>query len=190
MTAILDDIGVRAARRLGFTLDTASYASVQRFQRLCPQPEIVDFAWDLRQLRMVKSAEEMAIMRAPGRFSPGAGVAAGALLAGISELAFSAAMEYAFRRQGHDALIRCRREGMEMSASGLRCRGAHAVRHEIRRHLRRHRALAGGSLWRHRAPIPAGEPILLDFAFVLHGYHLDQTRMACWGDPPAVVRGL
>ncbi len=62
LIAALDITGVRAAHRLAFTLDTASAAAVQRFQRLCPQAEIVDCAWELRQLRMVKSAEELAIL--------------------------------------------------------------------------------------------------------------------------------
>ncbi len=190
LTAILDDTGLRAARRIGFTLDTASYAAVQRFQRLCPQTEIVDFSWDLRQLRMVKSAEELAIMQRAGEiltqvpallqahFSPG-----------MSELALSAAMEYAFRRQGHDALIRCRREGVEMSASGVCAAGVQTLSGT------KFEGVCGGTglspavpYGATEAPIPAGVPILLDFAFVLRGYHLDQTRMACWGKPPAVVQ--
>ncbi len=36
--------------------------------------------------------------------------------------------------------------------------------------------------------IAEGEPIVLDFAFVRHGYHIDQTRMASWGRPSDTVQ--
>ena len=94
---------------------------MQRFQRLCPQAEIVDISMDLRQLRMVKSADEVASMRqASTVLAQVPALLREHFVPGMSELALSAALEYAFRRQGHDALIRARREGMDMSACG-RC---------------------------------------------------------------------
>lgn len=190
LVAILEQTGVRSAHRLGFTLDTASYVSVQRFQRLCPQAEIVDLSWDLRQLRMVKSAEEIAILTRAGEimtrvpewvrahFTPG-----------MSELALSAEMECEFRRQGHDLLIRLRREGVEMSACGVCVSGLQTLAGT------KFEGICGGTglspavpFGATRQPILQATPILLDFAFVLEGYHLDQTRMACWGQPPAEVR--
>jgi Xaa-Pro aminopeptidase len=31
--------------------------------------------------------------------------------------------------------------------------------------------------------IPRNTPVILDYAFNLEGYHVDQTRMFCWGEP-------
>ncbi len=185
LIAALDATGVRAARRLAFTLDTASAASVQRFQRLCPQAEIVDCSWELRQLRMVKSAEELAILARSGEIMTQLPELVRAhFSAGISELALSAALEYAWRRQGSDALIRCRREGVEMSGSGVCAAGVRTLSGS------KFEGVCGGTglspavpYGATETPIAPGEPIVLDFAFVRHGYHLDQTRMACWGRP-------
>lgn len=172
------------AKRIGFTLDTASYASVQRMQRMFPGAELVDISWDIRMLRTVKSASEIAIQMHAGEilshvpewaneyFNPG-----------MSELELSAALEYAFRRNGHDALIRCRREGVEMSGCGVCASGENTLAGS------KFDGITGGSGLSSAVPYGATHtaiaqhvPILLDFAFVLEGYHVDQTRIACWGE--------
>ncbi|MHB9022641.1 MAG: M24 family metallopeptidase [Armatimonadota bacterium] len=188
--AILEQAGALRARRIGFTLDTASYASIQRFQKLCPQAETADLSWDVRLLRMTKSPEEIAVLARAGaimdrlpdllrtHFTPG-----------MTELALSAALEYEFRLRGHDGLIRCRREGVEMSACGVCVSGARALAGS------KFEGVCGGvglspavPYGATAHPISRGEPILLDFGFVSGGYHLDQTRMACWGEPSEIVQ--
>jgi len=190
LIAILEQTGMRGARRLGFALDLASYASVQRFQRLCPGAEIVDLAWDLRLLRMVKSAEEIARLRQSGEVLARLPAWVHAIFTpGITELQLSAGLEYQLRLAGNDALIRCRREGTEMSGSGVCVSGVNTLAGT------KFEGICGGvglspavPYGATRTPIAEGAPILLDFAFVQGGYHLDQTRMACWGRPSDAIQ--
>jgi len=184
--AIFQAMGASAAARVGFTLDTISYASVQRLQRLFPQAEIADLSWDIRTMRMVKAPEEIAVQARAGEIlNQVPEIVRATFRPGITELELSAALEYAFRLQGHDMLIRCRREGVEMSACGVCSAGAHTLAGT------KFEGVCGGEglspavpYGANAQPIPPSTPVLLDFAFVLAGYHLDQTRMACWGEPP------
>jgi Xaa-Pro aminopeptidase len=155
-----------------------------------PGAAIVDLAWEIRTLRMVKAPEELAILaRAGAIMTQVPALVRAHFHPGITELALSAALEHAFRLNGHDALIRCRREGVEMSGCGVCATGVHSLAGT------KFDGICGGTglspavpYGAADAPIPQGAPILLDFAFVLAGYHLDQTRMACWGTPAEPVR--
>ena len=190
LLALFTRVGLVGAKRIGFTLDTVSYASVQRMQRMFPGSELVDLTWELRMLRTVKMAGELEIMARAGEILTHVPEwTAEYFRPGMTELELSAALEYAFRRHGHDALIRCRREGVEMSGCGVCCAGVHTLLGT------KFEGISGGSGLSPAVPygatydaIPQGVPILLDFAFVLEGYHLDQTRMACWGEPSEEVQ--
>lgn len=189
LAAIFAAAGVTSAARVGFTLDTAAYATVQRLQRFFPQAEIADLSWDIRTLRMVKSPAEQVIMRRAGALLAEVPALARAHFhPGVTELELSAALEHAFRLRGHDALIRCRREGVEMSGCGVCATGVQTLAGS------KFEGVCGGAglapavpYGATSRPIAPGTPILLDFAFVLEGYHCDQTRMACWGEPPAAL---
>ena len=67
MAAVFAEAGAGEAARVGLTLDTLSYNTVQRLQPLFPRAEMVDLAWEIRCLRMVKSPEEIAVMARGGR---------------------------------------------------------------------------------------------------------------------------
>lgn len=189
LAAILERAGGTSATHIGFTLDTASYTTVQRFLRLCPQAEATDISWDVRRLRMVKSSEEIAILARAGEFMAEVPELVRTHFSpGMSELALSAEIEYAFRRHGHDALIRCRREGVEMSGCGVCASGVQTLSGT------KFEGICGGTGLSSAVPygatmhrIAPEMPVLLDFAFVSGGYHLDQTRMASWGQPSAEV---
>jgi Xaa-Pro aminopeptidase len=139
---------------------------------------------------MVKTPEEIALLiRAAAIMDKLPELLREHFTPGMSELALSAVLEYEFRRQGHDALIRPRREGVEMSACGVCVSGVRTLAGT------KFEGICGGTglspavpFGATEHPIVRGEPILLDFAFVLGGYHLDQTRMACWGQPSDTVR--
>jgi Xaa-Pro aminopeptidase len=107
---------------------------------------------------------------------------------GITELELSAALEYALRLQGHGTLFRCRREGVEMSAYGVCAAGQRTLVGT------KFEGICGGAGLSPAVPygasmavIERGVPIVIDYAFVLDGYHLDQTRIACWGEPTEEV---
>jgi Xaa-Pro aminopeptidase len=177
------------AARVGLTLDTLSAASYQRLLLFFGGAEVVDIAHDVRLLRMVKDNEEIGILRRAGKIISGVpALVRSTLKHRISELELSAALEFFFRTAGHDMLIRSRREGVEMSACGICVAGVRALAGS------KFEGIAGGvglspavPYGATRTVIAPGEPILIDIAFVLEGYHLDQTRMACLGQPSQTV---
>jgi len=189
MAAIFEEAGAGEAARVGLTLDTLSYNTVQRLQPLFPKAEMVDLAWDIRCLRMVKSPEEIALMARGGEILAGMAESIREhFRPGITELELSAALEYAFRRQGNEMLIRCRREGVEIAGSGVCAAGRNTLAGTKFEGVCGGVGLSAAVPFGVTAdPIPPDTPILLDYGRVLEGYHIDQTRMACWGEPAMKV---
>ena len=188
LKGILNRYQLERVQRVGFTCDKTAYATVQRWQQLFNQAEVVDLSWDMRYLRMVKSEAEIGVQAKAGvimaempqlvreRFRPG-----------MTELDLSAVIEDYLRRHGHGGLVRCHREGIEMNygvcAAGLNmlagtkfdgvCSGVGLSA-----------AVPYGAS---DQPIAKNTPVILDFALNYRGYHLDQTRMFSWGEPDAAV---
>lgn len=183
--------GIRGpARKLAYTLDTTSYATVQRLQQLFPGAKLVDWSWEMRTLRMVKSAEEIDAFRraaeVPARLPE---ILKAHFCPGITELELGVEVERALRLGGHSGLIRCRREGIELSGGGVLTGGVRSLAGT------KFDGVCAGVGLSPAAPygattdvIAPGEPINIDFACVVDGYHLDQTRIACWGEPSAEIR--
>lgn len=176
------------AKRIGFALDQIAYASVQRWQQLIPGAEVVDLSWELRSLRLVKSEAEIRIQAKAGEIMAGLPeVVKSGFRPGMSELELSAVIEKYLREMGHTGLVRCHREGIEMglgvcsaglnSLTGTKFDGVCAG-------IGTSPAVSFGAGWE---PIPQGAPVTLDYAFNFDGYHVDQTRMFCWGEPAAEV---
>ena len=189
MREILERRGLRRVSRIGFTLDNLSYASVQRWTSWCEGAVPVDLSWAIRAARLVKSEAEIAIM-----------AKAGAIMAelpewvrdgfrpGQNELELSAVIEAHMRSRGHAGLVRCRREGIEMGL-GVCSAGASAVAGTkfdgVCAGNGGSAAVPYGAGWKRIEP---GEAVVLDYAFNLEGYHIDQTRLCCWGEPGPEVQ--
>lgn len=190
MAAIFAEVGAGEAARVGLTLDTLSYGTVQRLQPFFPRAEVVDLAWDIRALRMVKSPEEIAVMARGGRIMAAmADLIREHFTPGMTELELSAALEYAFRLQGNELMIRCRREGVEMAGCGVCTAGLNTLAGTKFEGVCGGVGLSAAVPFGVTAdPIPPNTPILIDYGLVFEGYHIDQTRMACWGEPPAEAR--
>jgi len=186
LMAILERRRVSKPARVAYPLDAMFYATVMRFQEMFGQPEMADFSWDIRALRVVKSEAEIAIQRRAGEIVGAIpGVLKTAFQPGMSELDLSAEMEHHLRLEGHSALVRCRREGVEMCGIGLCSSGENSLAGT------KSEGICGGlgisaavPYGASRSPIAKAIPGLVDFAFNFQGYHVDQTRMFCWGDPP------
>ncbi len=188
LITIMNRYQLGKAKKVGFTLDNISYASVQRWRQIIPEAAIEDLSWDIRSLRLVKSEAEIGIQAKAGEIMAQLPeVVRQGFRPGMTELELSAVIEKYMREKGHTGLVRCRREGIEMGlgvcSAGLNslvgtkfdgvCAGVGTSA-----------AVSYGAGW---SPIQKGTPVTLDYAFNLDGYHIDQTRMFCWGEPSAEI---
>lgn len=182
--------GMLTPRQVGYTLDTTAYATVSRFQKLLGEPEIYDLSRDIRSLRMVKSEAEIAVLAQAGEIiARVSDVVRAAFRPGMSELELSAALEQYLRSNGHTGVIRCRREGIEVGGYGVLSSGLNSLAGSkfdgICAGAGTSPATPYGASF---SPIPQGMPIIIDYGLNIRGYHIDQTRMFSWGEPPIEVK--
>ncbi len=103
-------------RRIGMELDVLPTNAFFFYdEKLFPRQQIVDISTSVRQVRMIKSAWELEMMRGAAVISRAVADAVPRLLrAGISELELSAELEAVARKAGHLGLIRLRGFNMDM----------------------------------------------------------------------------
>jgi Xaa-Pro dipeptidase len=185
LAAIFARRGLTDAHRVGLTLDTLSYTSATRLMRLFPQAEPEDIAWDLRMLRAAKTESEIAIQVRSGKvMAKVPEIVKSSLEPGMTELELSALLESYYRLNGNGGILRCRREGMELPGCGLCSSGTNSLVGTKFEGICSGMGLSPGAPYgASRDPIGDGVPIILDNAFNLDGYIIDQTRMACIGKP-------
>ena len=184
LKAIFEKRRVDGTGRIGFALDSISYASVQRWLSILGSDQPVDISWELRAARMVKSEAEIAIQtRAGANVANWDTICRDNFQPGMPEIELSAALEHQMRIGGHAGLVRCHREGIEVGL-GVCSAGKSALAGS------KFDGVCVGSgmtaavpYGASRKPIAPGEPVVLDYAFNLEGYHVDQTRMVIWGEP-------
>jgi Xaa-Pro dipeptidase len=184
LTAILDMYGPSRAERIGLTLDVVSYSTVTRLMRLFPNAEIADLSWDIRTLRAAKSDAEIAIQARAGEVMVRVPeIVREAFRPGMTEIELTAALEHYLRLSGH-GIIRFRREGIEAALFGVLSSGVNSLAGTkfdgISAGVGVSPAVPYGAS---SDPITHGAPVIIDFALVLSGYHVDQTRMLSWGEP-------
>ncbi len=187
LTRLVERFKIDDTKQIGFTLDTVSYTTVNRFLQLCGGAKIADLSFDIRMLRLVKSAAEIAIQTEAGKvIAHLPGLVKENFKPGMTELELSAIIENYLRLHGHGILVRCRREGIE--CLGVCSAGKNTLAGTkfdgICAGIGTSNAVPYGATM---AEIPRNTPVLLDYAFVYEGYHVDQTRMFSWGEPEAVV---
>jgi len=185
---IIEKNQLQQAEKIGLPLDRIPYNTVLRWQQFFPQTEIVDLAWELRKLRMIKSSLEIEIQRRAGKVMSGVPkVVREAFYAGITELELSTALECYFRLNRHTGLVRCHREAVEMNY-GICSGGVHSLAGTKFEGICSGLGLSPSVPYGATAlPIHQGEAVVLDYAFNLEGYHVDQTRMFSWGEPDQKV---
>lgn len=185
LVAAIERHGLGGPKRVGYTLDSTTYATVTRFQQLFGSPEIADLSYDIRTLRMVKSEAEIAILARAGEIeSRMPEIVKSAFRPGMTELDLSMEIERYFRLSGHGVVIRCRREGTEIPGFGVCSSGVNSLAGT------RFDGICAGVGLSSAVPygattdvIERGVPVILDYSFVLDGYHVDETRMFSWGAP-------
>lgn len=172
----------------GTTIIAAEYdvLPVQQFQRLegaLPGVRWVDGSMLIRELRMVKSAAEIAAIRESARVIDLAYEAAlQALRPGMTEVALMAVIETVIRNNGHMGLMRVRGYNQEM-ITGMVGAGAAAAMPTYFDGPAGGQGLGAASPQSSgRRPIGENEPVLIDIGCCIDGYVIDQTRTAVIGE--------
>ncbi|MFB3817293.1 MAG: M24 family metallopeptidase [Candidatus Methylomirabilales bacterium] len=178
--------GLGGLRRVGLEFDVLPVEQYVRIGRLFPTVQLVDASRLVREVRMVKSAWEVAIMRRGAALQDRlAQRLAEILRPGVSDMELAAEVEAEARRRGHQGPIRMRRFNAECFYGHLLVGEDGAVPSWIE-------SPSGGpglSPAFNNGPsgrrVRAHEPVLLDYAAALDGYHSDQTRTFSVGALPA-----
>jgi Xaa-Pro aminopeptidase len=171
---------------IGFELDVLpANAFFVYDEKVFPKQRIVDISGAVRQLRMIKSAWEIRMLRQAAEISTLVAESVPRLLAaGMSEIELSAELEAVSRKAGNSGMVRIRAFNMEM-VFGHILSGANAAVPSYAD------APTGGpglsSAFGQGAgdrKIRSGEIVSVDTMIIRNGYANDQTRNFCIGPPP------
>ncbi|MDF2631034.1 MAG: Xaa-Pro dipeptidase [Symbiobacteriaceae bacterium] len=171
------------ARRIGMELDILPVTLFGHYQRALPGVEVTDIGPTTRLIRSVKSAWEIARIRASAAVADQTfQVVRGALREGMTELELSALAEHAERINGNQAMLRWR------AATGFECPRLHLLAGESLLAASFTDTPFGGEGLTPAAPygasrrvIKKGMPVCLDVPTVVDGYIHDQTRTLSLG---------
>jgi len=183
--AVARACGERNPQRLGMELDVLPANAFFFYdEKLFPKQQIVDISLLVRQVRMIKSAWEIEMMRnAAGISRAVADAVPGLLREGVTELELSIELEAVARRAGHLGLIRLRGFNMDMYFGHI-LSGPEAA---ISSYADAPTGGPGvspafGQGPSHR-PIGRNEVVSVDTMLSFNGYLNDQTRNFALGEP-------
>ena len=182
MMSVLLSFGFDSMKKIGMELDVLPVAQYQRYGKLLSGIEIVDISAGIRNLRMIKTAYEIDVMKKSAELNCEVYSAIkGLIREGISELTLAGAIEAIYREKGDSGLLRLRGFNQELTFGHLMSGTNLAVSSYFD-------GPTGG-----RGPDPTfpqgagfkllerNEPILIDYGFSYYGYISDQTRIFCIG---------
>ena len=177
--------GTKQKINVGLELDVLPAKLFLRFGKLLPEMNLVDISPAIRQVRAVKSPYEIELIREGRRPLEQMFAHAGKIIReGITELELASRLEAFLRSRGHQGAVRMRNFNQEIFYGHVLSGGSGAVPSFFD-------GPTGGPGINISYPQGAGhkilangEPVLVDFATVLEGYMVDQTRIFWLGDPP------
>jgi Xaa-Pro dipeptidase len=178
-------------QKVGVEMDTLSAQQAQHLARLLGGREMVDLSGRVLAQRMIKSPREiLSIEKACAAVDAGHAAALGTLREGVTELELAAAVENAHRLAGHEGAFFMRQLDFFMSrgplASGPNLREISGIALTITGRGLSTAVPAGPS----RRVICPGDHVLIDIPTCVEGYHADQSRMYCLGEPSAETLSL
>jgi Xaa-Pro dipeptidase len=177
--------GLGGLKRVGLEFDVLPVQHYARVGRLFPTMQFVDASALIREVRMRKSPHEVECIRRAGRIQDRMATKLREVLKpGMTELELAAELEAEARRHGHQGFIRTRRFNLE-------CFYGHLLSGENGTVPSWMDSPTGGTglspafgtgLGARR--IQANEPVMLDYAGAVDGYHSDQARVFSLGPLP------
>jgi Xaa-Pro dipeptidase len=183
---ILRQSGCRLPGRLGLELDVLPANLYFRYGEVFRDAEVVDISTEIRLIRAVKSAFEIAVIREAAEFSDRvAGRVPALLQEGMTEIELAGRVEAEARRLGHQGIVRMRMWGAELFYGHLLAGPSGGVPSY-------HSSPTGGSGLNPAVaqsasfrPIQRNEPVMVDYVFAYRGYISDHTRLFSLGPIPA-----
>ena len=181
--SLLRDYGYSLPHILGMELDVLPANLYFNYQSLFEHAKIIDVSHHLRLIRAVKSAYEIDLIQKAAHLSDQvAGSVKEFLHEGISEIELAGKVEARARKLGHPGIVRMRLWGSELFYGHLLSGRSAAVPSYLSSPtggIGVSPAVAQSAGLR---PIQRGEPVLVDYVFVLNGYMSDHARIFALGN--------
>jgi Xaa-Pro aminopeptidase len=185
ISSLLRRRGLPAPATLGMELDVLPVNLFRMYADLFGKAEIVDISPTVRELRAIKSAHEISLMRAAAQRSDQvAAYVAEVIRIGQTELELAGQVEAYARRLGHQGIVRMRMWGGEMFYGHLLAGASGAVPSFLASPTGGRAASPAVAQGAGFARLAAHEPILVDYTFAYNGYVSDHTRIFSLGPLP------
>ena len=177
--------GYETPAAMGLELDVLPVNLFLQYRKIFPKTELVDASTGIRLIRAVKSDWEIERLRAAAACSDLVSAKVPELLAvGKTEIEVAGELEAYARSLGHQGIVRMRLWGAELFYGHL-LSGADAATPSYLASptggTGPSRCISQGAGFK---KIAAGEPVIVDYVFALHGYLSDHTRVFCIGSLP------
>lgn len=177
--------GLGGLKRVGLEFDVLPVQQYARVGRLFPTMQFVDASQLIREVRMTKSAYEVGCIRRAALIQDRmAAKLREALKPGMTELELAAEIEAEARRHGHQGFIRARRFNLECFYGHLLSGENGAVPSWMDSPTGGTGLSPAFSTGLGTRRIQGGEPVMLDYAGAVDGYHSDQARVFSLGPLP------
>ncbi|WP_028550064.1 M24 family metallopeptidase [Paenibacillus sp. UNC451MF] len=165
--------------------DVLPVQQLLKLQNVLPNVEWADGSTIVRELRMIKSASEIAYIKEAARVIDLAFEHSLSILKpGVTELELMASIEQFIRLNGHIGLMRMRGYNQEVITGMVGAGEAAATPSYFDGPAGGRGLSAAVPQSASRRPIQANEPILLDVGCCIDGYVIDQTRTVVMGNLP------
>ncbi len=181
-----EDLGIPSGAAIGLELDVLPYNNYARVAKALGDAKLVDVSEEIKHLRSVKSAFELALVEEAARILD-AGIASvpNSIEEGMREIDLAWRVESVMRSMGHQGSLRFRRFNSIVPLGHLMS-GPNA---SFPSFLASPTGGKGTSLLFPQGPgfrkIRRNEPIYVDFAGIYNGYIADETRIFSLGSLPA-----
>lgn len=181
----IQDVYGSIPRTIGFELDVLPVNEFNFYKTLFPDCFLVDGSGLILETRMIKSAWEMEQMGQVAALSHKTfEFMKLEIRPGLSEMEFAAMAEAFSRKNGHGGKMRVRdfqTEGYAWHVLSGKNSAMLGVLDSPASGAGTSPAFPCGAGWKQ---LEKNEPILVDFASILNGYHMDETRMFAMGAMP------
>ncbi len=183
--SLLHNNGYSMPRILGMELDVLPANLYFNYKNFFEHAKIIDISHHIRLIRAVKSAYEIDLIQKAARLSDQVADCVKEFLhEGITEIELAGKIEARARKLGHPGFVRMRLWGSELFYGHLMSGPCAAVPSYLSSPTG---GTGVGPAMAQSAglrPIQRGEPVLVDYVFVLNGYMSDHARIFAIGDLP------